>query len=93
MTRTPKDIELGDEERKLLADAAQRTGKPWRLLLREAIARFIKSEVEPNQKSPGASEENLLEKVQQLGAVGMIVGGPTDLSTNKKYMERFGQDE
>ena len=92
MASIPKDIELDEEERTLLADAAKRTGKPWRLLLREAIARFIKAETEPAQRPQNASHENLLQKIERLGAVGMISGGPPDLSTNRKYMEGFGQD-
>ena len=92
MASIPKDIELDEEERTLLADAATRTGKPWRLLLREAIARSIKAETEPVQTSQDVSQENLLQKLERLGAVGMISGGPPDLSTNKKYMEGFGQD-
>ena len=92
MAYTPKDIELDDEERKLLADAAKRTGKPWRTLLREAIARFIKAETEPVHRHQDASPENLLEKLERLGAVGMISGGPPDVSTNRKYMEGFGRD-
>jgi hypothetical protein len=92
MASIPTDIELDDEERTLLADAAKRTGKPWRSLLREAIARFIKAETEPSQISQNAPQESLLQKLERLGAVGMIVGGPPDLSTNKKYMEGFGQD-
>jgi hypothetical protein len=92
MTYTSKEIELDDEERKLLADAANRTGKPWRTLLREAIARFIKAEAEPVHRHRDASPENLLEKLERLGAVGMISGGPPDVSTNKKYMEGFGRD-
>lgn len=92
MARSPKDFELDDEERRLLTDAVKQTGKPWRLLLREAIARFIKAETEPAQRSHDASQENRLQKLERLGAVGMISGGPPDLSTNKKYMEGFGQD-
>jgi hypothetical protein len=94
MIPSPNDIALDSEERRILADAAQKTGIPWRLLLRQAIAHFTKAHGKPRQsKDATAHPETLLEKLQRLGAVGMIVGGPLDLSTNKKHMDEFGKDQ
>ena len=88
MASIPKGTELDDEERTLVADAAKRTGKPWRSFLREAIARFMKAETEPAQRAQDASQENLLQKLERLGgAVDMIFGARPDISTNRKYTD------
>ena len=88
MTHAWKDIELTDEERQLLADAAKQTGRPWRLLLREAIARFIKAETEKAQRYRQPSRQNLLEKLERLGAVGMIPRDPTEPSSFAKPSDK-----
>jgi hypothetical protein len=47
-------------------------------------------------KSAGRGEEakvrTLFDAFSEHGLVGFMTDGPTDLSTNPKYMEGFGQD-
>jgi len=76
MAPDPKDIELDDDDCRLLADAAKQ------------------ADSEPHQSNDAtAHQESLYEKRRRLGAVGLISGSPRDVSTNKKYMKGFGQDQ
>jgi hypothetical protein len=87
MGTDPKEIELGEEERSLLAEAADRARKPWRQLLREALAKAL---AEPRDEAQDGACETLYEKMKRTGAIGMVKDAPADLSTNRKYMEGFG---
>ena len=40
MSIDPQEIHLSDEQRELLASHAERTGRPWDEVLREALARI-----------------------------------------------------
>ncbi len=54
-----------------------------------ALARVL-SRLLPGKK-PTANGESLYDSLQRRGLIGCIEGDPTDLSTNPKYMEGFGQ--
>ena len=40
---------------------------------------------------PEESDRTCYDILKESGAIGMIEGGPADLSTNKKYMDGFGE--
>lgn len=47
MATNPNDIHLGEEEKKSLARIADRNGKPWRDVFREAIATYERGAAVP----------------------------------------------
>ena len=89
MTPPPKKIELTAEQRARLAALAQQSGKNWRDVLDEALDAYRP----PGVLANGASEESFFDVAARLGLIGCIKGTPSDLSTNPKYMEGFGQDD
>lgn len=80
MSTNPLEIELTPEQRRAIAEAADRTGKPWSELL-EAI-------IDPLIKAPSASFHEILVRS---GAIGLY-NGPTDLSTNPDHLKGLGAD-
>jgi len=85
MATNPREIELDEDDRNMLAQAADAVGKPWRQLLRQAVSHYLPP------RSPRLKCESALEVAQQLGLVGCAADMPQDLSTNPKYMEGFGE--
>ena len=86
MARDLDEIQLNDEDKKLLLRAQRSSGKPWRALLRELLSDIPRS-------APLSSSRNavsFLDVADKAGLVGCLKGGPPDLSTNPKYMEGFG---
>lgn len=39
----------------------------------------------------GETEETLFDRLSKKGLLGRVAGGPTDLSSNPKHLEGFGQ--
>ena len=55
MATNPDDISLDDEDRRLLAQAAERAGKPWRKFLRTWLTDFIADDEYPWAKGQESS--------------------------------------
>lgn len=81
-------IQLTDAERRLLAEASARTGKPWEELLRNALDQI--EETAGPSPANGEKLESLFDRLSKHGLIGCLDGGPENLSTNPVRMEGFG---
>ena len=87
MSVSPIQIHLSSDQQLLLAQLAAQTGKPWGEVLTEALRAYRPS-------LPSAEDsESFYDVAARLGLIGCLEGGPSDLSTNPKYMEGFGEGE
>lgn len=84
MPTDPNQIQLTAEQRELLAQKADETGRPWAELLEEFLA---SPKPKARKPRPGRS---FLDAMMERGMVGAMEG-PGDLSTNPKHMEGFGE--
>ena len=75
---------LTEQQRKLLAQRSEETGKPWNELLDELLARL------PRSRPNGTTPRSLYDALNARGMIGTF-DGPGDLSTNPKHMEGFGE--
>jgi hypothetical protein len=90
MSVDPNQINLNDDQRRLLAAAADHTGLPWQVVLQRAVTPLARpSTPEPNGDN---SKDTAYEKLKRLGLIGCIEGTPPDLSTNKTYLQGLGRD-
>jgi hypothetical protein len=87
MSVDPKSISLTDAQRKALAELSDKSGKSWPDVFTEALSAY-----RPKLDSNGENGESFSEAAERLGLVG-CVEGPSDLSTNRAYMEGFGERE
>jgi len=83
MAINPLDIQLSDEQRTILAQRANETGRPWPDLLDEMFGKLS------SPKRNGTPPRSLFDALNERGIIGAF-DGPTDLSTNPKHMEGFG---
>jgi hypothetical protein len=80
-------IALTAEQQLQLAMLAQQAGKSPNDLIDQMLA-----QCEATAPTNGTSNgRTLYDALAADGSIGMIKGGPTDLSTNPKYMEGFGR--
>jgi len=86
MATDPREIHLTDEQRRLLAERAEETGRSWSVLLEEVIAKI------PTPRPTENKERSLYDALNERGLIGSITDAPADLSTNPKHMEGFGTD-
>jgi hypothetical protein len=84
-------IQLTAAEQRMLAEVAERTGKPWAEVLREAL-RQLGGPAGPSAPN-GIKAESLYDRLSQHGLIGCLDVGPEDLSTNPAYMEGFGDSD
>ncbi len=84
MATDPNDIQLTEEQRQLLVQRAEETGKPVSELLDDLLAQPKRPRRVPRE---GVS---MLDVMAAHGLVGAMEG-PGDLSTNPKHMEGFGK--
>jgi hypothetical protein len=79
------DIAFTTEQRWQLAKLSESTGKSPSELLDQMLAQY---------HLPAAAENGggrtLYDAFAEDGSIGMVKGGPSDMSTNPKYMEGFG---
>jgi hypothetical protein len=79
------EINLTPEQRRYIAERAERTGKPWRDILNGLV---------PAAPLAGADTgESAYDMAVRLGLIAMSDEGPSDLATNPKYMEGFGEGD
>lgn len=84
-------IQLSDAERRLLADVAEKAGKPWAEVLNDALHQYDRQGVPTVEDGHGA--ESLFDRLTRHGLLGCLEGGPADLSTNPAHMEGFGESD
>jgi hypothetical protein len=78
------------QERKLKA-LAQESGKPVGEILRELLDEALLRRKENGAHEPSGEGESFLDAARRVGAVGCVKGGPTDVATNPKHLESFGE--
>jgi hypothetical protein len=83
-----RQIALNDQQRHLLASAADHLGIPWHKVFEQAIAPLAESKTDVGEANGRA--ETAYEILSRHGLIGCIEGTPPDLSTNKKYMQGYG---
>lgn len=88
MSTRIEDIQLSIEDKKRIAEAADRVGRPWAEVLSNALKNY-----RPVSRQPanGATKKTVYEQMLEDGVLGILKDGPSDLSTNPKYMEGFGE--
>jgi len=84
MATDPHEIQLTEEQQKLLAAKAEETGRPAPELLEEMFGSM------PRRPRQPRGNRSLLDVLKERGMVGAMKG-PGDLSTNPKHMEGFGE--
>ena len=87
MSVSPEQIALSPEQKLQLARLAEQAGKPWDAVLGEALAGYRPKLDAAN----GNRDESFYDAAMHLGLIHSLPGGPSDLSTNPKYMEGFGE--
>lgn len=80
---------LTPEQMTRLTNLAHETGKPLPDVLDDALAAYHPGDSADRQNGG----ESFYDAAARLGLIGCIKGTPPDLSTNKKYMEGFGQSD
>jgi hypothetical protein len=91
MSLDPSQIQLSHDQQAELAGLSAETGKPWPLILEEALATFRhEAAVKKNGES---CAESFFDAASRLGLLGCLSGGPPDLSSNPVHMEGFGQSD
>jgi hypothetical protein len=88
MASHSQQIQLSDEQLRMLSEWASRTGKPVEEVLADALREYRPAE---SQSGGQVSGESLLARLTRSGLVGCLSGGPSDLSTNPAHMEGFGE--
>ncbi len=88
MASHSQQIQLSDEQLRLLSEWAARTGKPAEEVLAEALREYRPVESRNGGQPNG---ESFLARLTRSGLVGCLTGGPADLSSNPAHMEGFGE--
>jgi hypothetical protein len=87
MAIDPRQIELSPEMKLAIARKAEQTGKPWDEILWHAIESAPHGEPVRGENGQGDSFYDAMRDL-----VGIVKGGPADLSVNPKYLEGFGHN-
>ena len=82
MASTRISVRLDRKLRALIKKKAKATGKRESDLIRDAL------EKEFTSASP---QKSWYDCALELGLIGIVKAAPSDLSTNKKYLEGFGR--
>jgi len=83
-----EEIQLTTEQKRRIAEIADRAGRPWPEVLSEAL-RAYRPYVSKNGN--GVQGQSAYDVLMQDGVLGIADDTPPDLSTNPKYMEGFGE--
>jgi len=87
------NVKLDPKDEKDLEALARETGKDPGELLRELLHKALLERKENGADATSEGrEENCYDAALRAGLIGAIKGGPSDMSTNPKYMEGFGED-
>jgi hypothetical protein len=93
MTVDPTQISLSSSQQMRLALLADASGKDWSEIVDDLLNATPASSLVPANAAPNGrslQERTLLEVLSERGILGCF-DGPTDLSTNPKHMEGFGE--
>lgn len=94
MTVDPSQFDFTPEQRKRLARLAEQTGKQWNELIDDLLdaapAALQSQPVPPLAPNGETADKSLYDVLTERGILGCF-DGPTDLSTNPKHMEGFGE--
>ena len=88
MATDPTDIQIDPARRQKVNELAERNGTSASSIVAEALDEYLNGHLPPRTEDG----ETLYDIATRRGAIGMIKGGPSDMSTNPKYMEGFGED-
>ncbi len=88
MASHSQQIQLSDEQLRMLSEWSARTGKSVEEVLTDALRDYNPTE---SQNGGQVSDESLLARLTRSGLVGCLNGGLSDLSTNPAHMEGFGE--
>ncbi len=86
------NVRLDPKDQKELEALAEQIGKDPDELLRQLVHEALSERKRNGTETTEGAEESFLDAAHRIGAVGCVKGGPSDLSTNPKYMEGFGED-
>jgi hypothetical protein len=84
-----ESIELTLDQKRQIAETAERAGRPWPEVLSAALLSYRPPRVENGN---GQRQRSFYDALNEAGMIGMVKDAPPDLSTNPKYMEGFGRD-
>lgn len=85
MAVDPYEITLNAEQRRQLAELADRAGRPWPEVFAEAIQSYC-----PSNGSSKTGHSSFYDAMKDV--IGIVKGASPDLSGNPRYMEGFGLD-
>ena len=85
-----EQIELNLDQKRQIAETAERAGRPWPEVLSEALRSYRPAPVHENGN--GRRQRSFYDVMLEDGVLGIVKDTPPDLSTNPKYMEGFGND-
>lgn len=89
----PSQIALSTTQQARLALLAEASGKEWTEVvdsLLDAAPLAMRAQPAPAPNGRSLQEKTLFEVLSERGILGCF-DGPTDLSTNRKHMEGFGE--
>ena len=89
MAIDPRQIELTDEQRQMLAELSEKAGRAWEEVYADALGSYSP----PTGPDRTAGRRTLYDPLAADHAIGSICGGPHDVSTNPIYMEGFGRSD
>lgn len=85
-----EQIELTLDQKRQIAETAERAGRPWPEVLSEAL-RCYRPPI-THENGNGRRQKSFYDVMLEDGVLGIVKDAPPDLSTNPKYMEGFGND-
>ena len=90
MKTDPSQIELSPEQKASLAQLAEKSGKPWPEVFREALRSY-----QPHNGNQYAQDlsRSFYDVMKADGVIGIVEDAPSDLSTNSRHMEGFGRGQ
>ena len=91
MATNGKTIQLTDEQLQLLGELASHTGQSQEAVLSDALREY--RTLHADKRENGSPAETVFDVLNRAGLIGCVKGGATDLSTNPKYMEGFGESD
>lgn len=88
MSIDPTEIQLSPDQQLAIAKVAEEMQRPWESILDEGLQPVVAA----LNSTAADKQESALDVAERLGLVGCFEG-LSDLSTNPKHMEGFGEDE
>jgi hypothetical protein len=86
------NVKLDPKDESEIEALARQAGKDSGEILRELVHELLLQRREKGAYDPKCEDESCYDAALRAGLIGCIHGGPSDMSTNPKYMEGFGED-